>query len=126
MAPAQSKTSAAANFFAPKTRRNMPAQNYGRIERPQFNRQNPPRPRSDPSTTPAPSSTPSPSSPLPTGEDTIVYAPPGHPDCESDDDMPDADTCEETSASSRTIATWVNRLITGEERVLKETLALRK
>jgi hypothetical protein len=34
--------------------------------------------------------------------------------------------CEETSASSRTIATWVNRLITSEERVLKETLALRK
>jgi len=28
MAPAQSKTSAAANFFAPRTRGNMPAQNY--------------------------------------------------------------------------------------------------
>jgi cation diffusion facilitator CzcD-associated flavoprotein CzcO len=33
--------------------------------------------------------------------------------------------CEGTSASSRTIATWVNRLITSEERDLKETLALR-
>jgi hypothetical protein len=104
MAPAQSKTSAAASFFAPRTRRNMPAQNYARIERPQFNPQNPARPRSDPSTTPAPSSTPSPppapSSPLPTGEDTIVCAPPGHPDCESDDDMPDADTPEPPLNSS--------------------------
>ncbi|KAM4055035.1 hypothetical protein HRG_005845 [Hirsutella rhossiliensis] len=32
--------------------------------------------------------------PPPTGKDTIVCAPPGHPDCESDDDMPDADTSE--------------------------------
>jgi hypothetical protein len=30
---------------------------------------------------------------------------------------------QEISASSRTIATWVNILITSEERVLKETLA---
>jgi hypothetical protein len=34
-------------------------------------------------------------------------------------------TCEGSSASSRTIVTWVNRLITSEERDLKETLALR-
>ncbi|KAM4055445.1 hypothetical protein HRG_014987 [Hirsutella rhossiliensis] len=47
-----------------------------------------PRARPDRSTTPAPSS------PLSTGEDTIVCAPPGHPDCESDDDMPDTDTPE--------------------------------
>ena len=33
---------------------------------------------------------------------------------------------EETSASSRTIVTCVNRLIMSEKRVLKETLALRK
>jgi hypothetical protein len=87
----------------------MPSQNYARIERPQFNPQNPPRVRPDPSTTPAPSSTPAtsapspppaPSSPLPTGEDTIVCAPPGHPDCESDDDMPDADTPEPPLNSS--------------------------
>ena len=43
--------------------------------------------------------------------------------CRTDGEATD---CEETSASSRTIATWVNRLITSEERVLKETLALRK
>ncbi|KAM4054516.1 hypothetical protein HRG_014913 [Hirsutella rhossiliensis] len=80
--------SAAANFFAPRTRRKLPTQSYARIERPQFNPQNPARARPDPSTTPAPSSPP------PTGKDTIVCAPPGHPDCESDDDMPDADTSE--------------------------------
>ncbi|KAM4054391.1 hypothetical protein HRG_014881 [Hirsutella rhossiliensis] len=79
--------SAAANFFAPRTRRKLPTQSYARIERPQFNPQNPARARPDPSTTPAPSSPP-------TGEDTIICAPPGHPDCESDDDMPDADTSE--------------------------------
>ncbi|KAM4061763.1 hypothetical protein HRG_013343 [Hirsutella rhossiliensis] len=45
-------------------------------------------------------SKPAPSSPLPTGEDTIVCAPPGHPDCESDDDMPDADTPEPPLNSS--------------------------
>jgi hypothetical protein len=33
--------------------------------------------------------------------------------------------CEETSASSRTTASWVNGLIESEERDLKETLALR-
>ncbi|KAM4066785.1 hypothetical protein HRG_012171 [Hirsutella rhossiliensis] len=48
----------------------------------------------------ADSSAPAPSSPLPTGEDTIVCAPPGHPDCESDDDMPDADTPEPPLNSS--------------------------
>ncbi|OAQ58956.1 hypothetical protein VFPPC_11895 [Pochonia chlamydosporia 170] len=94
MAPAQSQTAAAANFFAPRTRRNMPTQNYARLERPQFNPQNPPRARPDPSTTPAPSS------PLPAFEDTIVCAPPGHPDCESDDDMPDADTPEPPLSTS--------------------------
>jgi hypothetical protein len=34
--------------------------------------------------------------------------------------------CERTSASSRTIATWVIILITSEERDRKETLALTK
>jgi hypothetical protein len=38
----------------------------------------------------------------------------------------EVEMCEETSASSRTIVTWVNRLIISDERVLKETLALRK
>jgi hypothetical protein len=42
----------------------------------------------------------------------------GHPLLQCND-------CEGSSASSRTIATWVSRLITGEERDLKETLALR-
>ncbi|KAM4058390.1 hypothetical protein HRG_014684 [Hirsutella rhossiliensis] len=55
---------------------------------------NPARARPDPSTAPAPSS------PLLTGEDTIVCAPPGQPDCESDDDMPDADTPEPPLNSS--------------------------
>lgn len=94
MAPAQPRTSAAANFFAPGTRRNMPTQNYARIERAQFNPQNPARACPDPGTTLAPSS------PLPAFEDTIVCAPPGHPDCESDDDMPDADTPEPPFISS--------------------------
>jgi hypothetical protein len=72
----------------------MPTQNYARIERPQFNPQNPARACPDPGTTLAPSS------PLPAFEDTIVCAPPGHPDCESDDDMPDADTPEPPFTSS--------------------------
>ncbi|KAH7418887.1 hypothetical protein BKA64DRAFT_635998 [Cadophora sp. MPI-SDFR-AT-0126] len=108
MASAQLKASAAANFFAPRTRRNMPSQNYARIECPQFNPQNPSRVRPNPSITPAPSSTPTtsapsppaPSSPLPTGEDTIICAPPGHPDYELDDDIPDADTLEPLLNSS--------------------------
>jgi Ribonuclease G/E len=33
---------------------------------------------------------------------------------------------EETSAISRTIATWVNRLVTSEERVIKETLGFKE
>jgi hypothetical protein len=94
MAPAESKTSAAADFFAPRIRRNIPTQNYARIERPQFNPQNPERARPDRSTTSAPSS------PFPAFEDTIVCAPPGHPDCESDDDMPDVDTPEPPLSSS--------------------------
>src|SRR5216117_1745850 len=103
MASVQSKTSVTVNFFTPMTRHNMPAQNYACIEHPQFNPHNPTHPHPDLSTTLAPSLTPTtstPSSPLPTGEDTIVCILPGHPDCESDDDMPDADTPEPLLNSS--------------------------
>lgn len=52
------------------------------------------------------------------------YVRPGSDICEAQGSK--QDLCDETSASSRTIATWVSRLITSEEGVLKETLALRE
>lgn len=91
MAPLHSKTSAArpaSSFFVARPKRNVPAQDYANIERPQFNPTNTPTTQATASSS---SSTNDRRAESPEGESITVDIPVGHDNYPSDDEMPDVE-----------------------------------